>query len=212
MQGSQWERATLQSSPALFGKMKWNNSYRLTRSQKLLYFIWLLWNSSLTLVHRLKVTYPPVWSTLLFFISYLYCIEFALREWSNLNNSLVHAGGFIDWYFWIRISQDRLFLHQWLQIRSPKGLKYICTSAWDITREISRVAEADAYFGSSSINQCQCLNGPKIYNAEPRCRICLHVACSDCHHVKWSQSESRREMRRLSSSVYLLLRRREYRM
>ncbi|KAK1138782.1 hypothetical protein N8T08_001783 [Aspergillus melleus] len=31
---------------------------------------------------------------------------------------------------------------------------------------------------------CQCNDGPKIYNVQPRCVMCQHVVCSYCQHVK----------------------------
>lgn len=31
---------------------------------------------------------------------------------------------------------------------------------------------------------CQCNDGPKTYNMQPKCVICQHAACSNCHHVK----------------------------
>ncbi|PLB45884.1 hypothetical protein P170DRAFT_254420 [Aspergillus steynii IBT 23096] len=31
---------------------------------------------------------------------------------------------------------------------------------------------------------CNCQDGPKTYNMQPRCVICNHVVCSNCQHVK----------------------------
>ncbi|KAK6831885.1 hypothetical protein RU639_002752 [Aspergillus parasiticus] len=31
---------------------------------------------------------------------------------------------------------------------------------------------------------CNCQDGPKLYNIQPRCVMCQHVVCSDCQHVK----------------------------
>ncbi|EIT81238.1 hypothetical protein F9C07_11719 [Aspergillus flavus] len=31
---------------------------------------------------------------------------------------------------------------------------------------------------------CNCHDGPKLYNNQPRCVMCQHVVCSDCQHVK----------------------------
>ncbi|GFF34006.1 hypothetical protein IFM61606_00491 [Aspergillus udagawae] len=31
---------------------------------------------------------------------------------------------------------------------------------------------------------CQCGDGPNVYNAQPRCTHCDHIACSDCKPVK----------------------------
>ncbi|EAW12753.1 uncharacterized protein ACLA_011800 [Aspergillus clavatus NRRL 1] len=31
---------------------------------------------------------------------------------------------------------------------------------------------------------CQCGDGPKVYNVQPQCIICQHIACSSCREVK----------------------------
>ncbi|KAF7592635.1 hypothetical protein BBP40_012657 [Aspergillus hancockii] len=31
---------------------------------------------------------------------------------------------------------------------------------------------------------CQCNDGPKLYNNQPKCVMCQHTACPNCVHVK----------------------------
>lgn len=31
---------------------------------------------------------------------------------------------------------------------------------------------------------CQCRDGPKIWNNQPKCVMCGHIACDECEHIK----------------------------
>lgn len=43
---------------------------------------------------------------------------------------------------------------------------------------------AQCYTETAMYVCCQCGDGPKVYDHQPRCIICQHEACGDCQHVK----------------------------